>query len=210
MKTRSLRFSLAVVLPLALLLSAGCSRKEKPTEGKELSKNPVTALGQITEAAKKASEAAKEASEMKPVDPVSFNALLPLLPPAPAGWTAEEPRGETSSGMGFKVSDAERSYTKGDQRLHVKILDGAYNALIYAGVTMAAQFSHESTEGYEKGVTIDGNPGVEKWNKASKRGELSVIVGKRFLVEIDASPVEPDFVRTVYAGIDKGKLAALK
>jgi hypothetical protein len=210
MKTRFPRFAHAFVLPLALFLAFGCSRKEKPTEGKELSKNPVTALSQITEAAKKASEAAKEASEMKPVDPVSFNALLPLLPAAPAGWTAEEPRGETSSGMGFKVSDAERSYTKGDQRLHVKILDGAYNSLIYAGVTMAAQFSHESTEGYEKGVTIDGNPGVEKWDKASKRGELSVIVGKRFLVEIDASPVEPDFVRTIYAGIDKGKLAALK
>ncbi|MGE5347161.1 MAG: hypothetical protein ACM3JH_14505 [Acidithiobacillales bacterium] len=210
MTMRAWRPILAAALPVGLLLAIGCSRKEKPTEGKELSKNPITAMSQITEAAKKASEAAKEASEMKPVDPVSFNALLPLLPSAPAGWTAEEPRGETSSGMGFKVSDAERSYTKGDQRLHVKILDGAYNSLIYAGVTMAAQFSHESTEGYEKGVTIDGNPGVEKWNKASRRGELSVIVGKRFLVEIDASPVEPDFVRTIYAGIDKGKLAALK
>lgn len=210
MTTRALRPALLIALPIALLLAAGCSRKEKAGEGKELSKNPVTALSQLTEAAKKASEAAKEASEMKPVDPVSFSALIPLLPAAPAGWTAEEPRGETSSGMGFKVSEAERRYTKGDQRLHVKILDGAYNALIYAGVTMAAQFARESTEGYEKGVTLDGNPGVEKWSKDSKRGELSVIVGKRYLVTIEASPVEPDFVRTIYAGIDKARLAALK
>lgn len=210
MTTRALRPALSIALPIALLLAAGCSRKEKAGEGKELSKNPVTALSQITEAAKKASEAAKEASEMKPVDPVSFNALIPLLPAAPAAWTAEEPRGETSSGMGFKVSEAERRYTKGDQRLHVKIMDGAYNALIYAGVTMAAQFARESTEGYEKGVTLDGNPGVEKWSKDSKRGELSVIVGKRYLVTIEASPVEPDFVRTIYAGIDKARLAALK
>ena len=210
MTTRALRPALSIALPIALLLAAGCSRKEKAGEGKELSKNPVTALSQITEAAKKASEAAKEASEMKPVDPVSFSALIPLLPAAPAAWTAEEPRGETSSGMGFKVSEAERRYTKGDQRLHVKIMDGAYNALIYAGVTMAAQFARESTEGYEKGVTLDGNPGVEKWSKDSKRGELSVIVGKRYLVTIEASPVEPDFVRTIYAGIDKARLAALK
>jgi hypothetical protein len=210
MTTRRLRLALPVALPVALLLAAGCSRKEKAGEGKELSKNPITALGQISEAAKKAADAAKEASEMKPVDPVSFSALIPLLPGAPAGWTAEEPRGETSSGMGFKISEAERSYTKGDERLHVKIVDGAYNSLMYAGVTMAAQFAHESTEGYEKGVTLDGNPGVEKWNKADKRGELSVIVGKRFLVDIEASPVDADFVRTVWSSIDGAKLAALK
>lgn len=210
MTKRTPRLALSVLLPLALLFAAGCSRKEKAGEGKELSKNPITAINQITEAAKKASDAAKEASELKPVDPVSFNALLPLLPAAPAGWTAEEPRGETSSGMGFKISEVDRRYTKGDQHLHVKILDGAYNAYIYAGVTMAAQFARESTEGYEKGVTLDGNPGVEKWSKASKHGELSVVVGKRFLVTIDASPVEPDFVRTVWNSIDRSKLAALK
>ena len=208
MTIRSLRPILAAALPLLLL--GACARKEKTSEGKELSKNPIAALGQISDAAKKAADAAKEASEMKPVDPVSFNALLPLLPAAPAGWTAEEPKGETTSAMGFKISEVERSYTKGDERLHVKIVDGAYNSFIYAGVTMAAQFSRESTEGYEKGVTIDGNPGVEKWSKGSRRGELTVVVGKRFLVTVDASPVEAEFVRTVFGSIDRAKLASLK
>jgi len=205
---RSLRPILAAALPLLLL--GACARKEKSGEGKELSKNPIAALSQISDAAQKAADAAKEASEMKPVDPVSFNALLPLLPAAPAGFTAEEPRGETTAAMGFKISEVERSYTKGDQHLHVKIVDGAYNAFIYAGVTMAAQFSRESTEGYEKGVTIDGSPGVEKWSKESRRGELTVVVGKRFLVSVDASPVEPDFVRTVFASVDRAKLTSLK
>jgi len=199
-----------VIAALAFGLLAACARKEKTSEGKELSKNPIAALGQISDAAKKAADAAKEASEMKPVDPVSFNALLPLLPAAPAGWTAEEPKGETTSAMGFKISEVERSYTKGDERLHVKIVDGAYNSFIYAGVTMAAQFSRESTEGYEKGVTIDGNPGVEKWSKGSRRGELTVVVGKRFLVTVDASPVEADFARAVFGSIDQAKLASLK
>jgi len=205
---RSLRPILAAALPLLLL--GACARKEKSGEGKELSKNPIAALSQISDAAQKAADAAKEASEMKPVDPVSFNALLPLLPAAPAGFTAEEPRGETTAAMGFKISEVERSYTKGDQHLHVKIVDGAYNAFIYAGVTMAAQFSRESTEGYEKGVTIDGSPGLEKWSKESRRGELTVVVGKRFLVSVDASPVEPDFVRTVFASVDRAKVTSLK
>jgi hypothetical protein len=210
MKTRFSRSALAVALSVLSVLAIGCSRKEKADEGKELSKNPIAALSQISEAAKKAADAAKESSEMKPVDPVRFDALLPLLPPAPAGFTAEEPRGETSSAMGFKITEVERAYSKGDQRLDVKIVDGAYNAFIYAGVTMAAQFARESTEGYEKGVTIDGNPGVEKWSKASKRGELTVVVAKRFLVTVEASPVEPDFVRSVYGSVDKARLAALK
>jgi len=199
-----------VIAALSLVLFVGCARKEKTSEGKELSKNPLTAINQISEAAKKAADAAKEASEMKPVEPVSFNALIPLLPAAPPGFTAEEPRGETTSAMGFKISEAERRYTKGDQSLHVKLVDGAYNSFIYAGVTMAAQFSHESTEGYEKGVTIDGNPGVEKWSKSSKRGELTIVVGKRFLVTIDASPVESGYVRSIYGTVDVAKLAALK
>ena len=208
MTTRTLRPVLAAALPVLLL--AACARKEKTSEGKELSKNPLAAMSQLSEAAKKAAEAAKEASEMKPVDPVSFNALLPLLPPAPAGFTGEEPRGETTAAMGFKISEAERRYTKGDERLHVKIVDGAYNSFIYAGVTMAAQFSHESTEGYEKGVTIDGSPGVEKWSKADKRGELTVVVGKRFLVTIDASPVDSGYVRSIYGTLDIAKLVSLK
>lgn len=199
-----------VIAALSVALLAACARKEKASEGKELSKNPITAINQISEAAKKAADAAKEASEMKPVDPVSFNALLPLLPAAPAGFTAEEPRGETTSAMGFKISEVERRYTKGDETLHVKIVDGAYNSFIYAGVTMAAQFARESTEGYEKGVTIDGNPGVEKWTKSSRHGELTVVVGKRFLVTVDASPAEPGTVRSVYGTIDVAKLSALK
>ncbi len=208
MKMRTLRPLVIAALPVVLF--AACARKEKATEGKELSKNPLTAINQISEAAKKAADAAKEASEMKPVDPVSFNALMPLLPAAPAGFTAEEPRGETTSAMGFKISEAERRYTKGDESLHVKLVDGAYNSFIYAGVTMAAQFSHESTEGYEKGVTIGGNPGVEKWSKSSKRGELTIVVGKRFLVTIDASPVDSGYVRSIYGTVDITKLAALK
>jgi len=209
MSIRNRTLALAVALPLVLL--PACGKKERVHEGKELSKNPFTALGQLTDAAKKAADTAKEMQEMKPVDPVSFNALLPLLPETPAGFAAAgEARGETTQAMGVKVSEVERSYAKGDQHLRIKIVDGAYNPLIYAGVTMAAQFARESTEGFEKGVTIDGNPGIEKWNKGSKQSELDVVVAKRFLVSIDASPVEADFARTVYNGLDKAKLAGLK
>lgn len=201
----------AVVLPVILLLGA-CGKREAPvSEGKELSKNPIAAAQQVADAVKKAEAASKEAQETKPVDPVHFSKLIALLPPAPSGWKAEgEPRGETTSAMGFSLSKADRRYSSGEKHLEVTITDGAYHPQVYAVVTMLAQFSQETTEGWSKGVTLDGNPGVEKWEKESGRCDLTVVVGKRFLVNVDARGVESDFSRKVFASIDRASLAALK
>ncbi len=48
---------------------------------------------------------------------------------------------------------------------------------------LAAGYSKESSDGYEKATTIGGNPAVEKWDKRNKRGELNILVGKRFMVD---------------------------
>lgn len=204
--------TLAVLGACALVVTTACGRKEKPeAEGKELSKNPIAALGQIQEAVKKAEQAAKETQEMKAVHPVHFSKLVELLPKAPAGWEADgEPRGETTSAMGFSISTAEQRFSREGQSLRVKIMDGAFNAPLYTIITMAAQFARESTEGYEKGVTIDGNPGIEKWRKDGGDAELNVVVGKRFFVEVDGSGVTPELVRAVWDSVDRKRLAALK
>lgn len=204
--------SLAVLGACALFLVTACGRKEKPeTEGKELSKNPIAALGQIQEAVKKAEQAAKETQEMKAVDPVHFSKLIELLPPVPPGWTADgEPRGETTSVMGFSTSMAEQRFSREGQSLRVKIMDGAFNAPLYTVITMAAQFARESTEGYEKGVTIDGDPGIAKWRKDGGDAELNVVVGKRFFVEVEGSGVTPELVREVWDSVDRKRLAGLK
>ncbi|HYN40770.1 MAG TPA: hypothetical protein VE129_03260 [Thermoanaerobaculia bacterium] len=196
----------------ALVLSVGCGKKETPeAEGKELSKNPIAAFGQIQEAVKKAEQAAKESQDMKAVEPIHFSKLIELLPKLPGAWTADgEPRGETTNAMGFKVSMAEQSFSQEGKSLRVRIIDGAFNAPLYTVITMAAQFARESTEGYEKGVTLDGNPGVEKWRKDGGDAELNVVVGKRFFVEIEGSGITPQLVREVWGSVDRAKLAGLK
>ncbi len=210
--TRPSASRFALLAAVLVLVPAGC-RKPEPAaeEGKELSKNPIAAMGQISDAAEKAQKAMKEAGEMKAVPPVPFAKLIELLPPAPNGWTPDgEPRGETTTAAGFSVSKAERSFSNGDKHLHVSITDGAYNAPLYAAITMVAQFSHESTEGFEKGVTIDGEPGVEKFRKDGGHGEITVVVGKRYLVTVEADGVAPDFARTVFGQVDRARLASLK
>jgi hypothetical protein len=204
--------TLVILGACALVLSVGCRKKEAPeAEGKELSKNPIAAFGQIQEAVKKAEQAAKESQDMKPVEPIHFSKLVELLPKLPAEWAADgEPRGETTSAMGFSVSMAEQSYSQEGKSLRVKITDGAFNAPLYTVITMAAQFARESTEGYEKGVTLDGNPGVEKWRKDGGDASLNVVVGKRYFVEIEGSGITPELVRQVWGSVDRAKLAGLK
>jgi hypothetical protein len=201
-----------VLATCALVLTAGCRKKEEPeAEGKELSKNPIAAFGQIQEAVKKAEQAAKDSQDMKPVPPVHFSKLVELLPKLPDPWVADaEPRGESTSAMGFSVSMAEQSFSQEGKSLRVKITDGAYNAPLYTVITMAAQFARESTEGWEKGVTLEGNPGVEKWRKDGGDCDLNVVVGKRFFVEVEGSGVTPEIVRGVWSSIDRARLAALK
>lgn len=210
--TKSACRTLVVLATCALVLTAGCRKKEEPeAEGKELSKNPIAAFGQIQEAVKKAEQAAKDSQDMKPVPPVHFSKLVELLPKLPDPWVADaEPRGESTSAMGFSVSMAEQSFSQEGKSLRVKITDGAYNAPLYTVITMAAQFARESTEGWEKGVTLEGNPGVEKWRKDGGDCDLNVVVGKRFFVEVEGSGVTPEIVRGVWSSIDRARLAALK
>ncbi len=205
---------LALVVAGLFVTVVACGKKEAPEarqEGEEVSKNPIRAAQQVSEAAEKAAQAMKEAQEMKPVEPVHFSKLIELLPGTPSGWQAEEPTGETSSGMGFKVSQAGRHYTKEGASAEVSIMDGAFNGPLYAFVTMASQFSRETTEGFEKGVTIDGNPGIEKWQKNDKDAELTIVVAKRYIVSVKANGegVDSEFVRKLLEKVDRAKLAKL-
>lgn len=187
----------------------GDAKKGKVTEGSiDPTKNPIAASQEIAD---EATRLAKEVESMKPVDPVQFQKLIDVLPPAPAGFKAEKPRGENVAFNEFKHAFAERRYSGGDDKsLEVKIHDGAGIKELYMGLAMASKFKRETSEGYDKGVTIDGNPGVEKYQNDSKRGDLSVIVGKRFIVSIETRGMPADFARTVYGTINTKKLAELK
>ena len=153
---------------------------------------------------------AAELAAMKPVEPVPFEKLQALLPPAPAGYKAEEPRGESIELGEYKHSYAERKYTKGDKNLDVKIHDCAQIKELYLSIQFASTFKVRNSEGHHLGVTIDGNPGIEQYKKADQSGELTVLVGKRHFVVITADGIQPAFLRTVYNSIDTKKLAALK
>ncbi len=72
-------------------------------------------------------------------------------------------------------------------------------------------YSKETSEGYEKATTISSYPAFEKWESDSKRGEVTVFVNKRFIVEAEGSGLSS--TKDLQAFLDKTdlkKLADLK
>src|SRR5438105_15367969 len=93
------------------------------------------------------------------VDPAK---LIPILPEAPAGWTAEKAEGSSDDVGGFKITNVHRDYRKGDAAdaptAAISILDSVANPDNVEATAGAWKQSSETPEGYSKSVTIDSHP----------------------------------------------------
>jgi hypothetical protein len=147
-------------------------------------------------------------------DVVDFSKLIPLLPEAPAGWTAEKAEGSTSDVGGFKLTNVHRDYKKGEgdnvPTASISILDSAANPDYATATTAAWKINSETTDGYTKSVTIDGNPGFESYQKDQKNAALWVMVAKRYFVEVELQDQDPKELQEWIKRVDLKKLAAIK
>jgi hypothetical protein len=155
--------------------------------------------------------AALGAGNATPVDPVSFRELQKFFPEV-SEWERGKPEGERmTSPVSFSQSEVE--YTSGESRLTAKIVDSGLNQIIFAPfmMFMVQGYEKESSHGYEKSVTVGGAPGFEKWDSDDRSGELTLVVGKRFLVELKASGVSDTRLLHDFASkMDLNGLANLK
>ena len=219
----------ALVVAIAVAVACGKSDAERQAEetAKQLEK-AAEEMQKAADAAEKGSAGAAEGMEAfakamaaaagaaagndgKPIDPVSFQSLETVLPEV-SGWEREKPRGERMT-MPVPFSQTETSYTNGDARIEVKVVDSAFNQLLVSpwAMFMSSGYSRETSEGYEKAVNLGGNPGFEKWNSDTRDGELNLVVAKRFLVTLEGSNLDSAGVLHDFAAkIDTGKLATLK
>lgn len=143
-----------------------------------------------------------------------FSKLLPLLPAAPEGWTADKPEGSTVEGGEFKITTAQCTYSKGEAEdaplTTISIIDCANNQQYFDLTTAAWNISSETTEGYDKAVTIDGNRGFEHYQNEGKSGSIWAVVGKRFFVQIEVQNQPPAALQEWIARLDLKKLAELQ
>src|SRR6266568_4057077 len=145
------------------------------------------------------------------VDPAK---LIPILPEAPTGWTAEKAEGSSDDVGGFKITNVHRDYRKGEAAeaptAAISILDAVANPDYVEATTGAWNKGSETPEGYSKSVTIDGNPGFEAYDKDQKQASLWVMVAKRYFVEIELQKQDPKELQEWVKRVDLKKLAEIK
>src|SRR5437773_4419243 len=137
-------------------------------------------------------------SQNEPVlvpDAVDYQKLLPILPEAPQGWTADKPAGSTEDVGGFRLTNVHRDYRKGEgdkaPTAAISILDSVANPDYVSATTAAWNNTSETSEGYSKSVTINGNPGFEAFEKDTKHATLWVMIANRYFLQIELQKQDP-------------------
>ncbi|MEX2663534.1 MAG: hypothetical protein WD227_16505 [Vicinamibacterales bacterium] len=207
----------------AAVLAAGCGKSEEEKRAEEAAK----AAEQTAQSAEKAAgEAAKgleamakgleqmaagSSGDQKASEPVKLQDLLATLPKID-GWEQQKPEGERMTSP-FPTANAKATYTRGESRIEVEVVDSAFSQLLLAPVSMflASGYSKETTTGHERSTTVNGQPGWEKWDSENKQGEVNALVGKRFLVTIEGSGIDGvQVLQDVASKMDFNRLASLK
>jgi hypothetical protein len=217
---------MVIGVAMASLTAIGCGKSEEQKAAEKLveaqkqlvqaatqTANSAAAQGMAQGAnamAAMANAMAPTGPDGKPLPPVDFEKLVDLLPNVP-GWEKGKPTGSTTTMMG-NMSIAEARYTKGDEHVKLTLTDASMARLFLAPMLVWTNgFNQRSTEGYKKSTTVSGFPGWEEWNTEGKHGEISAIVGNRFMAQASGSSLSSiDSAKGILTAVDLNKLATLK
>ena len=221
--------SLVLVVVLAIATVA-CGKSEAEKQAEQAAEDIKKAADAVTQAQQQGGDAAKGMADMakamqgmaaalggggtgdgKPVEPVATDLLRATLPSVD-GWTMDAPEGERMTSP-IAFSQVETQYKKGDAEIEMRVVDTGYAQMLIAPWSMflASGYSKETGDGWEKSTTVGGNPGFEKFDKSSRRGELNIFAGKRFMVTIEGRDLADTKVLHEFASkVDFGKIAGLK
>lgn len=139
--------------------------------------------------------------------PIEAGKMQALLPASIGSYqrTATE-----STGMGAIGSEAEGTYTAGDNSFHLKITDmSAMGAIAGMGAALGVTQNREDADSYERTGTVGGQMQSESWNKSNGRGKFSVFVANRFMIEADGKAASIDELKAAVATVDQGNLQSL-
>lgn len=172
------------------------------------------AVGDMMKALGGVAGAAAGAAGAGSFEPVDFRKLKEVLPQELAGFDKGESSGEKNNAFGIAVSEAKQSFRTADGSKHVRfeITDPGSLAgpFALANMWMNVEIDKETSSGYEKTSTSNGQKLHEKWDKSGKRGEVQMVVGNRFMVEVAAEGIEMSDVKALISKIDVAKLESMK
>lgn len=159
-------------------------------------------VGKLAAAAK-----AIESGESGPVsDP---DALKAYLPASVAGFTRGEVSTSSGGAAGIEGSEAEAEYAKGEANLRLQVTDlGQAGALAGMAGAFKVKSSKETATGYEKMGVVNGRMTQESYDRESKSGEYSVLVGERFMVHARGDGVSMEELKAAVEAVGLSRLEA--
>jgi uncharacterized lipoprotein NlpE involved in copper resistance len=204
-----------VTLSIALFVIFGCGENKQNPENQTNKSESGENKGDLENFAENMKNLSESFNEGKKVNPVDFRDLKSLLPEQIGTLKRTNASGEKSSAMGINISKADADYREeqGNKRIDIEITDlGSVTGLsaFAAYGWYMAEIDKETDDGYEKTFTYKGNKGYEKYNNKYQNGDISVLVAKRFVVEINGDNVSMDEMKAALDMIDIGKLEGMK
>jgi hypothetical protein len=146
------------------------------------------------------------------VEVVNFKTLTAMLPESLPGMKRTNVQGENQGAVGVKTSSAKADY-QGDNGagVHIEISDvsGVSGLLDVAG-SLVQNTTSESTSGFERDQAIGGRSVHEKYDTKKKKGDLSVIVAKRFEVDVAGNEVDMKTLEQSLGQVDLARLESMK
>ncbi|MEP0861666.1 MAG: hypothetical protein HRF52_09545 [Ignavibacterium sp.] len=204
-----------VISLFTFLLIIGCGENKQNPENQTSNTESGNEKGDLENFAENMKNLSESFNEGKKVTPVDFRELKALLPENIANLKRTNASGEKSAAMGINISKAEADYNdeQGNKSIDVEITDlGSISGLtgLAAYGWYLAEIDKETENGYEKTFMYKGNKAFEKYNNSSKDGEISVLVAKRFVVELNGNNVTMNELKAALDMIDIGKLEGMK
>jgi hypothetical protein len=148
-----------------------------------------------------------------PAPLVDFRVLKTLLPETLPGFRRIQLAGEKSGIMGISIAFAEALYrneTNGNLSFKITDMGGMRSIMLMAQAGWATTESDRETEtGYERTTSFGGYKGFEEYDHATHHGEIRILLGTRFLVEISGTDVEPETLQSAAKTLDYVRLAGL-
>lgn len=136
--------------------------------------------------------------------PDALKAVVPDLP----GWDRSTVIAQAID-LPERATVAGATFTRGDARLDFEISDtnGASGMVESLAAMAGTPFQRPLDSGYMKSATISGAPAIESWNSTDRSGELSVLVNKRYIINIGGRGIdEPSAMRTLAERTDLTRL----
>ena len=172
------------------------------------------AVGDMLKALGGVAGAAAGAAGAGSFEPIDFRKLKEALPQELAGFEKGESSGEKNNAFGIAVSEAKQSFRTADgkKRVRFEVTDPGSLAgpFALANMWLNVEVDKETSDGYEKTSSAGGRKLHEKWSKSSQHGEVQMVIGNRFMIEVDAHGIEMNDVKSLISKIDIAKLEAMK